>query len=98
RFISPRRRRDRGGCAEILLPAWAAATSTTRRVTESRRCRRIRVFARARHLLARNHHVAFLQIAVDNFSRRSVAQAHGDSAALGFAILAQHPDNSHLTR
>jgi hypothetical protein len=47
--------------------------------------------------LTSDGHVAFLQVAFDDFRRNAVSQTNLDSSRLWFAVLAQHPDDSRLT-
>jgi len=54
-------------------------------VTRRRRLR-VRVSVR-RNLLARDDHLAFLQITIDNFRCRTITQSDCDSATIRFAVL-----------
>jgi hypothetical protein len=47
--------------------------------------------------LTRDHYFAFLQIAFNNFSGRTIRKSHLDPTRLRLAILAQHPDQTCLT-
>src|SRR4051812_38824040 len=80
------------------LPASTAARSAASswRTAESwrRRLVRIRFRGATRQCLTRNTHLAFDQIAFDDFSRRPVRETNLDPPALRLTVLAHHPDSA----
>src|SRR5205809_3630298 len=90
--------RSRFARSSLISSTGTASASGSRRATESWRRGLIRIcLACARRRLARDDHLAFLQVAFDNFCRGAVSQTNLDSPILRVTIGIQDPYQTGLT-